>query len=101
MHSHSQHTCLLIQCRRSLGQFQGLLEYKAGALPVPDVLITAVGTKIWRLDVQVRRMGHCVGGFGAAGLQQCGCAGSSGTDSKQAILSTAQGAVDLLAHEPS
>lgn len=39
--------------RRSLGQFQGLLEYKAGALPVPDVLITAVGTKIWRLDVQV------------------------------------------------
>lgn len=55
-------------CRRSLGQFQGLLEYKAGALPVPDVLITAVGTKIWRLDVQVRRMG-AVGGFENAGLQ--------------------------------
>ena len=54
--------------RRSLGQFQGLLEYKAGALPVPDVLITAVGTKIWRLDVQVRRMG-AVGGFENAGLQ--------------------------------
>jgi hypothetical protein len=38
--------------RRSLGQFLGLLEWKGGALPLPDVLITAVGTKIWRLDTQ-------------------------------------------------
>lgn len=66
---------------RSLGQFQGLLEYKAGALPVPDVLITAVGTKIWRLDVQVGRAGcgggHvlccrlCTGGRQAALARRC------------------------------
>ncbi|KAL4457961.1 hypothetical protein ABPG75_012826 [Micractinium tetrahymenae] len=43
---------LVYNTGRSLGQFQGLLEYKAGALPVPDVLITAVGTKIWRLDCE-------------------------------------------------
>lgn len=43
---------LVYNTGRSLGQFQGLLEWKAGALPVPDVLITAVGTKIWRLDVE-------------------------------------------------
>lgn len=35
----------------SLGQFQGLLEYKAGALPVPDVLITAVRRLGWGLPL--------------------------------------------------
>ena len=46
---------------RSLGQFQGLLEWKAGALPVPDVLITAVGTKIWRLDTEGGTRGTATG----------------------------------------
>lgn len=41
---------LVYNTGRSLGQFQGLLESKAGALPVPDVLITAVGTKIFLLN---------------------------------------------------
>ena len=65
---------------RSLGQFQGLLEYKAGALPVPDVLITAVGTKIWRLDVQVGA------GAGLEGLLSsllgCGAAGMLNTPTR-------------------
>lgn len=52
---------LVYNTGRSLGQFQGLLEYKAGALPVPDVLITAVGTKIWRLDVQGGTRGTATG----------------------------------------
>ncbi|KAL4852949.1 putative sucrose-phosphatase 2 [Chlorella vulgaris] len=43
---------LVYNTGRSLGQFQGLLDWKAGALPVPDVLITAVGTKVWRLDTE-------------------------------------------------
>jgi len=41
---------LVYNTGRSLGQFQGLLEAKGGALPVPDALITAVGTKIFLLD---------------------------------------------------
>lgn len=36
---------LVYNTGRSLGQFVALLEEKAGALPLPDVLITAVGTK--------------------------------------------------------
>lgn len=36
---------LVYNTGRSLGQFVSLLEQKAGALAVPDVLITAVGTK--------------------------------------------------------
>lgn len=31
---------------RSLGQFVSLMEEKAGGLALPDVLITAVGTKV-------------------------------------------------------
>ena len=41
---------LVYNTGRSLGQFQGLLQDKGGALPVPDALITAVGTKIFLLD---------------------------------------------------
>ena len=52
---------LVYNTGRSLGQFQGLLEYKAGALPVPDVLITAVGTKIWRLDAEGGTRGTATG----------------------------------------
>lgn len=36
---------LVYNTGRSLGQFVSLLEQKGGALPLPDVLITAVGTK--------------------------------------------------------
>lgn len=46
---------------RSLGQFQGLLEHMQGVLPVPDVLITAVGTKIWRLDAEGGTRGTATG----------------------------------------
>jgi len=41
---------LVYNTGRSLGQFQGLLYSKSGALPVPDVLISAVGTKVFLLD---------------------------------------------------
>ena len=37
---------LVYNTGRSLGQFKGLLQEKAGVLAVPDVLITAVGTKV-------------------------------------------------------
>lgn len=37
---------LVYNTGRSLGQFVSLLQQKGGALPVPDVLITAVGTKV-------------------------------------------------------
>lgn len=43
---------LVYNTGRSIGQFLGLLEAKAGALPVPDVVISAVGTKIFRLDTE-------------------------------------------------
>jgi hypothetical protein len=52
---------LVYNTGRSLGQFQGLLEWKAGALPVPDVLITAVGTKVWRLDAAGGTRGTATG----------------------------------------
>lgn len=41
---------LVYNTGRSLGQFIGLLEEKKGILPVPDAIITAVGTKIFLLD---------------------------------------------------
>jgi sucrose-6F-phosphate phosphohydrolase len=41
---------LVYNTGRSLGQFCGLLAAKAGALPVPDALICAVGTKVFLLD---------------------------------------------------
>ena len=37
---------LVYNTGRSIGQFLGLLEAKQGALPVPDVVISAVGTKV-------------------------------------------------------
>lgn len=37
---------LVYNTGRSLGQFKGLLQEKAGVLAVPDALITAVGTKV-------------------------------------------------------
>ena len=43
---------------RSLGQFVSLLTEKAGKLALPDVLITAVGTKVADLSSN-RRITHC------------------------------------------
>jgi hypothetical protein len=43
---------LVYNTGRSLGQFNGLLADKGGVLPVPDALITAVGTKVFLLDRQ-------------------------------------------------
>ncbi|CAL8467114.1 g6650 [Coccomyxa elongata] len=43
---------LVYNTGRSLGQFMGLWQSKGGALSLPDVLITAVGTKIFLLDVK-------------------------------------------------
>lgn len=37
---------LVYNTGRSLGQFMGLWQSKGGALSLPDVLITAVGTKV-------------------------------------------------------
>lgn len=37
---------LVYNTGRSLGQFMGLWQSKKGALSLPDVLITAVGTKV-------------------------------------------------------
>ena len=41
---------LVYNTGRSQGQFEGLLKDKNGALPLPDALITAVGTKIFLLN---------------------------------------------------
>jgi len=46
---------LVYNTGRSLGQVTGLLESMEGILPIPDALITAVGTKIYLLD---REDGH-------------------------------------------
>jgi len=40
---------LVYNTGRSLGQFVHLIDKSEGSLPVPDVVITAVGTKIWHL----------------------------------------------------
>ncbi len=47
---------------RSLGQFQGLLESLGGLLPVPDALVTAVGTKVFLLDREGGTRGTASGG---------------------------------------
>lgn len=49
---------LVYNTGRSLGQFVGLMKSCDGRVAVPDVLITAVGTKVWRLDVSGRRMAN-------------------------------------------
>lgn len=41
---------LVYNTGRSVGAVVGLLEQKGGKLAMPDVLITAVGTKVWLLD---------------------------------------------------
>lgn len=46
---------LVYNTGRSLGQVIGLLQHLQGILPVPDAIITAVGTKIFLLD---RERGH-------------------------------------------
>jgi hypothetical protein len=43
---------LVYNTGRSLGQFQSLMREKTGKLAVPDVLITAVGTKV-RMDSSI------------------------------------------------
>lgn len=43
---------LVYNTGRSQGQFTGLLESKAEILPIPDALITAVGTKVFLLDTE-------------------------------------------------
>lgn len=52
---------LVYNTGRSLGGFQGLLQEKGGALPVPDALITAVGTKIFLLDREGGTRGNASG----------------------------------------
>lgn len=42
---------LVYNTGRSLGQFVSLMQQKAGALALPDVLITAVGTKVLELTL--------------------------------------------------
>ena len=62
---------LVYNTGRSLGQFTGLWASKGGALALPDVLITAVGTK-------ARRAPGVFGGFqgqGCAASVKSGCAG--------------------------
>lgn len=46
---------LVFNTGRSFGQVMGLLEQMQGVLPIPDAIITAVGTKIFLLD---REKGH-------------------------------------------
>jgi sucrose-6F-phosphate phosphohydrolase len=46
---------LVFNTGRSFGQVLGLLEHMKGTLPIPDAIITAVGTKIFLLD---REKGH-------------------------------------------
>lgn len=46
---------LVFNTGRSFGQVMGLLEHMKGVLPIPDAIITAVGTKIFLLD---REKGH-------------------------------------------
>ena len=46
---------LVYNTGRSFGQVLGLLQHMDGILPVPDAIITAVGTKIFLLD---REKGH-------------------------------------------
>lgn len=46
---------LVYNTGRSLGQVVGLLEHMKGVLPIPDAIISAVGTKIFLLD---RERGH-------------------------------------------
>lgn len=46
---------LVFNTGRSFGQVVGLLEQMKGTLPIPDAIITAVGTKIFLLD---REKGH-------------------------------------------
>lgn len=41
---------LVYNTGRSLGSFLSLLQAKAHCIAVPDVLITAVGTKVWLLE---------------------------------------------------
>lgn len=46
---------LVYNTGRSIGQLTGLLEYKRHCMTVPDVVITAVGTKIFMLNRKVTR----------------------------------------------
>ncbi|KAA6421813.1 MAG: hypothetical protein FRX49_08132 [Trebouxia sp. A1-2] len=47
-----RNSVLVYNTGRSLGQFTSLYQEKAGALALPNVLITAVGTKIFLLDLE-------------------------------------------------
>ncbi|KAG1676847.1 hypothetical protein FOA52_010356 [Chlamydomonas sp. UWO 241] len=44
---------LVYNTGRSLGQFTGLLKNCDGRVAVPDVLVTAVGTKVWKRNLQL------------------------------------------------
>ena len=46
---------LVYNTGRSLGQFVDLMQRCGGRVAVPDVLVTAVGTKVWRLDAGTGR----------------------------------------------
>lgn len=52
---------LVYNTGRSLGQFMYLWREKNGALALPDVLITAVGTKVWLLDEESAGRGRANG----------------------------------------
>ncbi|GAB4820554.1 hypothetical protein N2152v2_007600 [Parachlorella kessleri] len=54
--------CVLVyNTGRSLGSFVHLYQERGGALALPDVLITAVGTKIFRLDAEGGTRGTATG----------------------------------------
>lgn len=49
---------LVYNTGRSLGQFVSLMQQKNGALALPDVLITAVGTKVGSFKVRGNNRMH-------------------------------------------
>ena len=59
---------LVYNTGRSLGQFVSLVNEQRGRLALPDVLVTAVGTKVFHLKAEWRgKTGHGGGGGGAGG----------------------------------
>lgn len=56
-----RNSVLVYNTGRSLGQFTSLYQEKAGNLALPNVLITAVGTKIFLLDMEGGYRGHASG----------------------------------------
>jgi hydroxymethylpyrimidine pyrophosphatase-like HAD family hydrolase len=55
---------LVYNTGRSLGQFVSLVNEQRGRLALPDVLVTAVGTKVFHLKAEWRGKGGAFGGGG-------------------------------------